>query len=200
MRSRRKPPGGPASDGSAAAPQAPRAPKTPAEQRDDLLAYAFRALGQRALSAAELRTKLERRSDDAELIAEVLARVQELGYQQDEQVARIETSRRGVGQFRVRQTLKRRGLEAELIQQTLADMDPDEERQAAHDLLTRRWPSIRRKRDPRATAYSLLARRGFPGSIIWDVIREVAEAAGEDAGADDLPETFDGDLDPALDD
>ncbi len=179
-----------------AAPRAPRAPKTRAEQRDDLLAYAFRALGQRALSAAELRGKLERRSDDPELVAEVLGRVQELGYQEDAQVSRIETARRGVGQFRVRQTLKRRGLAPELIQDTIAEIDPDTERQAAYELLSRRWPGISRKRDPRATAYSLLARRGFPGSIIWDVIREVSEAAGEGASADellgDLPDDFAG--------
>lgn len=153
----------------------PRRPKTADEQRDELLSYAFRALGARALSAAELRAKLERRSENAELIEAVLARVQELGYQQDEQVARIESARRGVGQFRVQQTLRRRGLDRELIAETLNARDPDEERDAAQDLLTRRWPALSRKRDPRASAYALLARRGFPGSIIWDVIKEVAE-------------------------
>lgn len=157
-------------------PPRPARPKTRDEQRDDLLAYAFRALGQRALSATELRTKLERRSEDPELVNEVLTRVQELGYQQDEQVARIETSRRGVGQFRVRQTLKRRGLDTELIDETIRNIDPDNEHDAAVELLTRRWASLNRKRDPRASAYALLARRGFPGSVIWPAIREVAEA------------------------
>lgn len=168
----------------------PQRPKTPEEKRDDLLGYAFRALGQRALSAAELRAKLERRSDDPDLIADVLGRVQELGYQQDSQVARIETSRRGVGQFRVRQTLKRRGLDAELIQETLDQIDPDEQRQAALDLLTRRWPSLSRKRDPRAAAYGLLSRRGFAGSLIWEAIREVSEVAGEPLDGADLLDDF----------
>lgn len=171
MRSRRKTP---PQDGE---PARPARPKTPEEQRDALLAYAFRALGQRALSESELRTKLERRSDSPELIAEVLARVQELGYQQDEQVARIEVSKRGVGQFRVRQTLKRRGLDTELIDETLSALDPDQEREAATELLTRRWPSIARKRDPRANAYALLARRGFPSQVIWAAISEVSAAS-----------------------
>lgn len=157
----------------------PARPKSREELRDALLAYAFRALGQRALSASELRSKLERRSEDAELIAEVLARVQELGYQQDEQVARIETSRRGVGAFRVRQTLKRRGLDTELIDETIRSIDPDQEHAAAVELLTRRWPSIARKRDPRAAAYALLARRGFPGSVIWPALAQVAQEAAE---------------------
>lgn len=169
MYSRRKKP----QDQDTEAP--PRRPKTRDEVRDDLLAYAFRALGQKALSAAELRGKLERRSDDSELVSEVLARVQELGYQQDSQVAQIEVKRRGVGQFRVRQKLKLRGLEANLIDETMSTIDPDQERESALDLLTRRWAGLSRKRDPRASAYALLARRGYPSGVIWDVIREVSQ-------------------------
>lgn len=170
----------------------PKREKTPDEQRDDLLAYAFRALGQRALSATELRGKLERRSDNPELIAQVLARVQELGYQQDEQVARIETSRRGLGQFRVRQNLKRRGLNAELIDETIQAIEPEDERQEAAELLSRRWDSMLRKRDPRAAAYALLARRGYPSPVIWAAIREVLDTRGETEELSHLAEPEDG--------
>ncbi|EYB69454.1 recombination regulator RecX [Deinococcus phoenicis] len=162
--------------------------QTPPEQsreqrqkaRDDLLAYAFRALSGRALTEAELRTRLNRRTDDEALAAEVLARVQELGYQNDEGVARAEGTRRGVGGFRVRQTLKRRGVQAALIEETLAARDPQEEHADAAALLERRWPSFARKRDPRASAYAFLARRGFPGAVIWAAIHEVARAEGSD--------------------
>lgn len=182
MRPRRKPPAN--AEGLPS-----RRPKTPEQQRDDLLAYAFRALGQRALTEHELRGKLERRSDNPDLITEVLRRVQELGYQQDVQVARMETSRRGVGQFRVRQTLKRRGLDNELIEETMQAIDPDEEYAAATELLSRRWPGLARKRDPRASAYALLARRGFPGNVIWAAIREVSAAS--ETGELTEPETDD---------
>lgn len=150
-------------------------PRTPQEQRDALLAYAFRALGGRALTETELRGKLERRSDTPELVEEVLKRVQELGYQNDEQVARIEGTRRGVGTFRVRQTLKRRGVPEDLIQDTLEARDPDEERAGALEVLERRWPSLARKKDPRASAYAFLARRGYGGDAIWPAIRELSE-------------------------
>jgi len=157
-------------------------PKTPQEQRDALLAYAFRALGGRALTEAELRVKLERRSDTPELVEEVLKRVQELGYQDDGQVARIEGTRRGVGTFRVRQTLKRRGVTEELIQDTLEARDPDQERAGALEVLERRWPALARKKDPRASAYAFLARRGYGGDAIWPAIRELSERLppGED--------------------
>lgn len=165
---------------SSEASQPSKAPKTPEQQREALMTYAFNALGAKALSSSELRKKLQARSDDPELVESVLARVQELGYQNDEEVARIEARKSGVGQFRVRQSLKRRGLSSDLIQETLDEIDPDEERAAALHLLSRRWPSMQGKRDPRASAYGLLARRGFPSSIIWDVIKEVTELAMPD--------------------
>lgn len=177
-----------------AAPRAPRRARTPQEERDALLAYAFRALGGRALTEAELRSKLEKRSPDEALVREVLKRVQELGYQDDAHVARAEGARRSVGAFRVRQTLKRRGVDEALIQDTVAARDPDEERGAARELLERRWASFARKRDPKASAYAFLARRGFPSPVIWAAIRELdaallaeIEDTGEETlDADDL--------------
>jgi regulatory protein len=180
--------------------QTPQA-QTPEERqkaRDDLLAYAFRALSGRALTEAELRTRLLRRTDDETLAAEVLARVQDLGYQNDEGVARAEGVRRGVGGFRVRQTLKRRGVNQALIEDTLAGRDPESEQADATALLTRRWASFARKRDPRASAYAFLARRGFPGAVIWAAIREVAQL--EEASAEAEPPDDDALLDTDLGD
>ncbi|UQN05520.1 RecX family transcriptional regulator [Deinococcus sp. QL22] len=173
-------------------PAKPARVPTPEEARDNLLAYAFRALGARALTAAELRAKLQRRSDDEALIEQVLERVQELGYQDDAQVAQAEGARRGIGGFRVRQTLKRRGVTAPLIDETMQARDPDDEQTSATELLSRRWPSLSRKRDPRSSAYGFLARRGFPGSVIWNAIREVSAEHIDDEDAVE-PEFIDDD-------
>lgn len=155
------------------------------QARDDLLAYAFRALGGRALTEAELRTRLLRRTADGALVAEVLARVQELGYQSDAGVAHAEGQRRGVGRFRVYQTLKRRGVPGELIEDALAGRDPADERADAAALLARRWPSLARKRDPHASAYAFLARRGFPPDVIRAAISEVAGPGGAPPAAEE---------------
>ena len=188
-RARRPRPGqGPSSSRNGtdeAGAQRPPRERTPEEEREALLAYAFRALGARALSAAELRARLEKRSEQPELIEDVLRRVQELGYQNDAQVAQIEGKRRGVGTFRVRQTLRRRGLDSGLIEETVQARDPDEEAREAADFLARRWPALARKRDPRASAYALLARRGFGSAAIWGAIREVQEAQGLQAGEEE---------------
>lgn len=170
----------------------PRQAEQRQKTRDDLLAYAFRALAGRALTESELRTRLARRTDDPELAAEVLTRVQELGYQNDGQVARAEGARRGVGGVRVRQTLRRRGVEETLIEETLAARDPEREQADALALLERRWPALARKRDPRASAYAFLARRGFSGAAIWPAIQAASQgalsAAEEDAAEDPDPE------------
>lgn len=139
-------------------------------ERDQLLAYAFRALGARALSETELRRKLSQRTENTELIEHILTRVQELGYQKDEDVARIENNRSGVGSFRVRQTLKRRGVSETLIEETLEHRDPDQEQTEAKRLLERRWSTFLRKKNPRNSAYAFLSRRGFSSSVIWKVL------------------------------
>lgn len=149
-----------------AAAKPPVRPKTPEEQQAALMEYALRALSARALSAAELRGKLARRSDDEDQIQSVLERLLELRYLDDSQVARIEGQRRGVGAYRVRARLKQRGVDEELIAETLQARDPDEEVEQARALLERRWNSVLRGSNPKAKAYGLLVRRGYGGEVI----------------------------------
>jgi len=164
--------------------------KTPDEQRAALMEYALRALSQRSLSAAELRGKLGKRSEDEDHIEQVLGRLIELRYLDDAQVARAENQRRGVGAYRVRQRLKQRGVDEELIQETLQARDPDEEVAQALNLLTRRLSSLQRASNPRARAYGLLARRGY-GS---DVIRRALDQTDWTVAAQDDPWPDDGEL------
>ena len=149
------------------------------EQREQLLLYAFRALGQRALSRAELERRMLRRQGDPELIESVLARVQDLGYLNDELVAQVEARRRGVGSGRVRQKLRQRGVAGDLIDEVLAARDPDEEGQDARSLLERRWPSFQRAADPQKRAFAFLMRRGYASSVIWPLLREFSGRAVE---------------------
>lgn len=171
----------------------PARPKTPEEQQAALMEYALRALSARALSAAELRGKLARRSDDENQIEGVLERLIELRYLDDSQVARIEGQRRGVGAYRVRARLKQRGVDEELIAETLQARDPDEEVEQARALLERRWNAILRGKNPKAKAYGLLARRGYGGEVIrralegldWSASAEDESWLGEETGEED---------------
>ncbi|GHG09027.1 regulatory protein RecX [Deinococcus piscis] len=142
--------------------------------RERLLNYAFAALSRRALSEAELHTRLQKRSDQPGLIQHVLDRVKELGYQNDEVVAEGEARRRGVGAYRVRQKLKQRGLDEELITEVLEARDPAAEEEDARQQLARRLPSFARKKNPRASAYAWLTRRGYSADLIRRLLDEVA--------------------------
>lgn len=164
---------------------------TPEQERERLLMYAFRALGQRALSEAELRQRLLRRSEDPDLAGSVLERVKELGYLSDDLVARVEAGRRGVGGHRVRQKLRQRGLEPELIEQAVSGRDPDAELEDARQLLARRWPGFQRAPDPHRRAHAFLSRRGYPGAVIWQLLAEL-EAGPHDGEAEEEEEVAPG--------
>lgn len=147
--------------------------------REKLLAYAFGALSRRALSEAELRQRLLQRSVHTELIEHVLARVRELGYQNDAIVAESEARRRGVGHYRVRQKLKQRGLDEDLIRETLEERDPEAEEHDAREQLRKRLSSFARKNNPKASAYAWLTRRGYPADLIRRLLEEVADELPE---------------------
>ena len=159
---------------------------TPEKQREQLLMYAFRALGQRALSEAELERRMLRRNEDGDLVKSVLERVRELGYLSDLQVAQAEARRRGVGTGRVRQKLRRRGVDTLLIEEALADRDPDAETEDARTLLDRRWQSFQRAADPQKRAFDFLMRRGYSSGLIWPLLREkLAQQELDDLEAED---------------
>jgi regulatory protein len=166
---------------------------SPEEQRERLLMYAFRALGQRALSEAELRSRMLRRHKvteiggtgnsgtggidielHAELVESVLERVRELGYLDDEQVAQAEARRRGIGTGRVRQKLRQRGVDSQLIEEVISARDPEDELEDARTLLERRWPSFMRAADPQKRAFAFMLRRGYSSGLIWPLLREFA--------------------------
>ncbi|WP_425147630.1 RecX family transcriptional regulator [Deinococcus sp.] len=158
---------------------------TPEQQRERLLMYAFRALGQRALSVHELRTRLLRRTDVPEQAEAVLERLSELGYLSDEQVARSEAGRRGVGTHRVRQKLRQRGVEAEVVEEVMATRDQAAEEADARALLDRRWDSFQRSGDPVKRAHGFLMRRGYPGTLIWRLLREKSAELPDDLEAEE---------------
>lgn len=142
----------------------------------------------------ELEVKLQRAGYEREEVAEALDKLARLRLLDDGALARafVETvaRRKGWGRMRVAQELARRGAPEEAAQAALADRSPEEDLEAAREA-ARKW------RGP-ATATSAalarhLARRGFPSSAIFKVLKEMAaptsrlEAAG-DEGSEAAPE------------
>jgi len=110
-----------------------------AEQRahelDEALGRCYRHLGRREHSVAELRTRLQRAGLGPGVIEEALAIVIEQGYLDDERYARLLAEDRrnidGWGAQRIRARLEAAGIDAELIEETLAGSDHASELAAA---------------------------------------------------------------------
>jgi regulatory protein len=156
-----------------------------AEQRahelDEALGRCYRHLGRREHSVAELRTRLQRAGLGPGVIEEALAIVIEQGYLNDERYARLLVEDRrnidGWGAQRIRARLEAAGIDAELIDETLAGADHASELAAAAALLERRCPGALTNDRERQRAFAVLMRLGFDSEVAYDAIRAV-DAAG----------------------
>lgn len=195
--------------------QRPRAPKpTFAERRErraevediaEVLDAAARFLEVRPRSVHEVRYRLASMGYRTALVDEVVVRLTDLRYLDDEAFARawVESRDRARprGEHALRRELQLKGIDRALIGEVLDQrrdqgtgaveasdagsvQGPDEA--AAERLLRRKLPAILREPDPRRRrqrAYALLARSGFSPDVCASVSRSVLD----DAGAADLP-------------
>lgn len=118
------------------------------------LDLAIRALRFRDRSAAELDVRLEQRGVGEAERDEALETLERIGYVDDERFARTRAERladRGSGDALIRDDLERRGLAADVVELTLAALEP--ERARAARIAERRGHSVKTAR--------YLASRGF---------------------------------------
>ena len=125
----------------------------------------------------ELRAKLRKRGVSDRVADDVLAECQRLNYLDDSRFAAhyaAELKRKGFGLHRIRHELKRKGVEARVIELALSS-EP-----SAQAELETAWRAFEKKRyrfdaEPdlrkrRAKIYRYLYSRGFSGAIISEVI------------------------------
>ena len=140
----------------------------------------------RARSRTELSQKLSRRHVPDDVAARVLDRFEEVGLVDDAGFARewvqARHSGRGLARRALAAELRRKGVSPELVDEAVQAVDPASEQEAARSLVRRKLPSMRRL-DEATTARRLtamLARKGYPPSVAYQVVRE------EVAGAEEL--------------
>ncbi|MBB6096835.1 regulatory protein [Deinobacterium chartae] len=142
------------------------------EKLQHLLAYAYRALAQRALSEAELRARLLRREATPEEIETVLERLRSYRFVDDSALARDLSRARGVGRHRVKAKLRQRGIDSETAEQALTARPPEQDLEELEALVAKnlpRWRAAGEKGYGRA--FGFLIRRGFSAG---DVARALA--------------------------
>lgn len=132
-----------------------------------------------ARSRHELAEALAAKAVPDEVSNAVLDRFEELGLVDDSAFAEawVESRQasRGLSRRMLRQELRRKGVDDEVIAESLDSVDPDAEVAAARRLVERKLSSTRNL-DPAARLRRLtamLARKGYPAGLALRVVREV---------------------------
>src|ERR1700722_461741 len=145
-----------------------------------LYAAALRALMRRAYSVFEMRTYLERRSEDATLARHVVARIRQEKFLDDAryalEFARTHARTRRQGRYRIARELRARGVPDRYIEgaieQTFAETD---ETALVQKVIARRLRALRGPLDQKklASLYRMLQRAGFDSQLIHRELRAV---------------------------
>ena len=154
---------------------APRMRSTPRKfsSEDELYTASINALARRAYSVYEMRTYLERRAEDKDVVKGVLDRLKQLDYLDDaryaRQFVRLRAELRKQGAFRIARDLRARGVPDRHIEAALAERSPEaSESGLVRARLVRRIKLLRGPLDERrvASLYRSLLRAGFSADTI----------------------------------
>jgi regulatory protein len=151
-----------------------------AGERALAMTRALNFLGYRARSEKEVRDRLRRYGYGEETVEDVVVRLKELGYLDDEDFARLvvrEKARR-YGPRRVSAELQRSGVDAELARGVVEEefagrSEVEQARSAAARRYNRGGSDAEARR-----VYGFLVRRGYSAEVCAEVAREYREALG----------------------
>ncbi|UYP20607.1 recombination regulator RecX [Rhodococcus sp. Z13] len=158
----------------------------------------LRLLTDRARSRAELAAKLAQKGFAADVADRALDRLVEVGLIDDadfaQQWARSRHLHAGKGKRAIALELRRKGIDAADAAAALDEIDSEDERARAVDLVRKKLrtqPPLPTEGDRREIAaerdklvrrlVGMLARRGYPQGMAFDVVREELAAFGTDA-------------------
>jgi regulatory protein len=143
-------------------------------ERERALQLAYRAVGHRERTVAELRTFLERKRVEPAAIEAAVVALGDAGLLDDARYAeRFAEDKRTLdrwGSERIARELQRRGIAPELIEAAVADRTREAELQTALLLLEQRVPSVADDRE-RDRAWRLLVRRGYESELAYEAVR-----------------------------
>ena len=149
------------------------------------LEVAYRQLGRRDRTIAELRWYLRRRVSDHAAVEGAIRELLEQGYLDDARYAqRFAEDRRtldGWGAERIARRLEEAGVAPEDIAAALADHGDDDELHAALTLLRRRLTRPPADDRDRERALGLLVRRGYELELAYDAVRAFERESREAA-------------------
>ena len=146
-------------------------------------ALAWRALNRRDRTVDELGGMLLAKRVEPSVADQVVTELMELGYLDDAHYAQrfAEDRRRldGWGSERIARRLRELGVDRQHVEAALAAQDPEEEMEAALELLRRRCPEPPSTRAERDRALGILVRRGYPPDLAFGALRRHAGVEAE---------------------
>jgi regulatory protein len=160
-----------------------------------LLEYAMSALGRRALSAGELRDRLNRRAENPNDATVVMAKLKEYGYLDDhrfaESYANARMENQGLGRQRVLRDLRQRRVAAAVAERAVEKAYADSDEPALIEaFLARKYrgkdlPALFAEPAQLASAYRKLRYAGFSGSASMRVLRRYSAQAEDLEGEEE---------------
>lgn len=175
-----------------------RGPKTKLLDGPELLNYALRTLSGRALSAAETRTRLQRRAATPSDVDEVLAKLKDAGFLDDAKFAGYFAAGRrdnqGFGQMRVLRDLRARNIPAQVAGEAVREaFEEVDETAQVEQYLARKYrsvdlPQFLSEEKNLASAFRRLRVAGFSSTVSIRVLKRYATRADELEDAETEPE------------
>lgn len=156
---------------------------SPAAARDveRALTLAYRHLGRRQRSEAQLRGHLQARGCSGAAVDAAVAELARGGYVDDVRYARAFADDRrvldGWGAERIERGLLAAGVKREIAAAAARARDAADELAAAVELLRRRWSGVPTGDRERERAVGLLVRRGYEVELAYDALRAFERAA-----------------------
>jgi regulatory protein len=153
-----------------------------AGERPLAMGRALNVLGYRARSARELRERLLRAGYLGKTVDEVISRLEELGYLNDEEFARelARSEARKYGPRRIYGDLRRAGIEEESAREVVEEeFAGRSEHESAREAAQRRYNTVEESDAQARRVYGFLVRRGYSASICAEIARDYRREADQ---------------------
>ena len=162
-------------------------PPDPVEEQKRAKEICFTQLAQQPRTRLELKNAMLRKGIAEELAELVLGKFDKAGLIDDAAFAEIWVRSRhtynGLGRRALALELRRKGVADELVTEAVAAVDDEAEQDRARELVRKKLRGMAGV-DETAKIRRLvgaLARKGYPGGMAYQVVREELQAVGEDA-------------------
>ena len=158
----------------------PPATLDPQRRLEHALRLAYRHLGKRDRTAAQVRRHLAGRGVEDDAIEQAVAELVRLGYLDDERFAQVFAEDRraldGWGPERIERGLLAAGVDGELVAAAIGARDAGQELGAALELLRRRFREVPANERERERALGILVRKGYDLELAYDAVRAFERA------------------------